>query len=386
MIRIKQKLLFFPIIVVLLGIALLMYVIHTNSSDSIVPPSSNFSGHNFIVDAPYFGRLNMANQGSQVFWAPEAVLFSVYEYWYPGQFSATSVASKIPNDKVFLENWMSQIDSKFFNVRLENISFDDIRVYTASTSRIPLVTQLPLTVDQPDNIDVYLPTLVIGIDSEGLIVHDFFRGPYTRISFSDYNNLQERLPENLKNRFMIVTPNDHKIRDSVLNREVSLQKRPQSLEEREEILTLYGMTELIMYVSPLDVDNQVQARQYLTMVREHSDFYKLPPVFQVFALYRLAALEHNDKNFSHALELLAEAEQLNKNFSQRIDDWWPGYTLGFDTYGIDYDVRIPLLQAMSYESMGDVDSAILILDKLLTDVPRYSVAIDMRENLTRSLP
>jgi tetratricopeptide (TPR) repeat protein len=316
---------------------------------------------NYVIPGvPYFGVHNHKDANSLIgFYGGGdscSGALSVLEYWNPGQDDFVSSCDGLRDaDKerknttvIGYDNFIGFFQNKNFEARKEKIALENLGKYINSGSRTPLILFLPISTDQPAEVTYFPARVLIGGDhsQRKLIFHDFWLGNNYEMSYDEFNQLQGRAGDDLRDTYVVIQPKKLTEKISELNSRQLLDypARTSIMENAAEMFKNYaigsgGAFSFRLWPTALD---------YLNKVEKSPNFEEyFPPYFKTILSYQLAQVYFNKNDLEKALSYAQKSVEMNHDLDQPFKDW-PGY----EADGIRPDT--PGTTAGPYVMLGDV--------------------------------
>ena len=275
-----------------------------------------------ITDIPYIGIHNNTDEyRHQVGVCDVATsLVTVLEYWYPQQTDVHHFDFTFP--KCFnyeITQIIRQIielrDTTIVAMNAEYRSLDLESVATHLSQGTPLITHLPLTADQPSNLTYYPMVVLTGIDftTETIQYQSFWHGKNLSITFADYQALQAQVRLGMSDKYLIIKPTNQNYRTERIAEVhfADLAAVPQLDDQVLDLYTTIGLAEGSYIASQFDL-----AAVYFERMMQHQYFETaLPPLLQIWEIYRYADNARLQKDFDQARELLSIGHEKNTDIN-----------------------------------------------------------------------
>ena len=325
-----------------------------------------------IAGVPHFSIHNHVGESSNLTDYISKGSASILEYWTPGRFDISVVQDNFNhhNDTGYstFRNLVSYFNTlEVFNATVVTGSIDELKPYLSEESKTPLLTFLPVSTDQPDEVEHYPVVVIFGLDevNETVTMHHYWFGNNHVVSIDEFRTLQEKLPLGLQNTYLAVEPKDRSSINSVLQN--------YSQDDYLARTTFMNQHDLVKNIAIGTDANRSNlhpiAEEILTEAIEHPEFEdQVPAVFKVFALYRLADSKLRLGKVDEAQALASRAVDLNTNLSV-ADGEWPGYEFPQSAAGADKISGPFRVLAGSHLLSGQFEEAAVAYQEALAVMP-----------------
>ena len=329
------------VILVLTGLYLFFMFKNNFNKNEMAVETENFT----VLGVPYFGIYNHKGSLSGLGGYSGgdytcAAVLEVLEYWNPGQNDFRAVCDDLSRG-VFTANQdnFSPIPSDNFaqvfsqnNLAVENVklSVSDLGKYINPEMKTPLIALfLPITSDQPNSIEYAIPSVLIGINEkeQKLTFHNYWLGNNYEISYDEFNQLENKLPENQRNSYIVVQPKnlDEKLQEIAKRKIENYPTRTEVMQKGEQMFKDYAVGSGAAFRGGL----WPPALEYLSKVEDSPNFNDFfPPYFKTMLYYQKAKLFFFKNDLDNALMYAQKAVAGNNDLNQSFKDW-PGYEVSY---------------------------------------------------------
>lgn len=300
-----------------------------------------------VTGVPYFGIYNRTGKdsGGSGYAGGDfgASFLEVLEYWNPGQsdFNSTyyNLNKNIFDHSGFNTVSLSGLSDTFskvgFNVKTVKLNISDLKNYINPEAMTPLILFLPISSNQPESIAFYPASTLIGIDENGqkLILHNFWLGNNYEISFDEFGKLQNRLPQDSQNMYLVVQPKnlDEKLKEVSGRKTSNYPMRTSIMQQGEQMFKDYAIGSAGAYHLGL----WPQAMEYISKVENSPNFTEFfPPYYKTMLYYQKANMFFLKNDLDNALIYANKAVAIDYDLDKPFKDW-----IGFEIAYVRPDQR-----------------------------------------------
>lgn len=270
-----------------------------------------------IPGVPYYGAQNYL-KGCD---SPSCnAVASIFEYWNPGSVDVLEVNNKFNSGGTFkgITYFFSQ---KGFSAQTVRLNLDDFKNYVNSKDKIPLLFFLPNDVNQPDGVDYYPATILIGINEKTRILtfHNYWLGNNYEMSYDKFNQLENKLQPDRRGLYIIVQPKNlnEKLKEIAQRKIDEYPNKTSVMQYGEQMFIDYGVGTGAYGRKMHDV-----AIGYFSKVEKSPNFNDyFPPYFKTKLFYLMSKSYYGENDLDNALlyaeKSVAEDHDLNHSFR----DW-----------------------------------------------------------------
>jgi len=274
-----------------------------------------------ITDVPYIGLLNNQDEYRHPYAACDtgSSVAAVLEYWYPGVNIVSAIHDKysycvthqIKAIEEFVENVVTT-DGHKYTATVDSFSIDEIVLYLNKDTQTPLIAFLPTSAEQPSDLRYYPAVVITGINrnTEELTISSYWGGPAQVLTFTEYQALQDALPKENQNTFLVIQPLEFKEYNfnDVDTFNSNPAKVPMLSKAERELFSAMAAAEGAYNLKMFDLAKL----NFLRFINNPLFTTSVPPIMQVWELSRFAdAVGNGLGEYEEALEILARAKSLN---------------------------------------------------------------------------
>jgi tetratricopeptide (TPR) repeat protein len=383
----KKSIFLLVIIVVLLIFANLALTIknlnilnydHNKQNEMIFNNKLNFT----LTNVPYVGKHSHVNENAYLRNSVDSSIFAVLKY-FDKQKSSYAVAQSVSNwvDNTYKINGLlsAEIVLTFFenepslDAEIKDINIFDIADYFGPDKPSPLLTQLPVSLDQPDELNYYPFVLVVGVDTESgiIIIHDYWRGAYRTVPIVNYIELKLKMPKKIRDNY-IVFSSDKNLNLPDVNSESNdfVRADGEFLSKNQDFMELFALGAGAEHVNSLDSYGPI----YGEIVNNRDFDTSLPNFFKVYALSHYVDYLLSVSELERAEILIEKALTLNMDFDKPFLDW-PGYEVRFNQSDIIDRISSPhRIYADLLKEKGEYEEAKIHYEEALRIFPYNGMA------------
>lgn len=273
-----------------------------------------------IPNVPYYGLYNNKKGYSNDFVAGTV---SIFDYWEKNAPESAEVNKSFSQVSALMSagSIVDYFSMKNFSTRVAKLSLSDIGEYINPQVRTPLITFLPTSVDQPGEVEYYPAVVLIGINNEEqkITLHSYWLGNNYELSFGDFKKLQERMPIDQRNEYVIIQPNNlqEKLKEISQVKVENYPIRTSLMRNSEQMFKNYaigyGAYALKEYDDSID---------YLDKVAMDSNFESsMPPYFKVRVFYGLGESYYYKNDLDNALAYAQRAIDIDHDLDKAFGDF-----------------------------------------------------------------
>lgn len=328
-----------------------------------------------ISNIPYVGLHNNIGEYRQPYARNDvsSAIITVLEYWNPGQHDIAEI------DEVFARSdfiGFSQMQSFIQNVgnydaRIEELTVKDIADYVNEKTRTPLITLLPLAADQSPALRYFPAVVIVGIDTkqEELTLFSHWYGANYKVSFSQFREMKQLLPESTRNAFMVVQPLDLQEKIVAVGERTTDYATPSVDEPTRRLFQENALATGARFAQQYEL-----AAEYYSRLITSEDFQTLlSPIHRVLALSRFTETLNVLERYEEAQTIGERAVALNHDLDEPFR-YLGSYRYLLENNASGYADRLSLPHIVlgdTYRKIGDYQNAREQYEQALMIFPRH---------------
>lgn len=329
--KISLVILLVIIIIFVAGYFILFHFRNNEASRSSNQPS--MSKDYVIEGVPYFG-LHNNHYGKTVFLSNDlsAAVFSLLEYWNPGQNDLVNVGSfftvqdgrVLTADKVY--NFFDFFRDKDIYEKPQAIKMDidEFGKYVNPEKKTPIIVMMPLISDQPKGFLFNPAWLLIGIKNseKRLVFHNYWQGNNYEINFDDFNKIKETAQKTGGSACILIQPKNLSEKlDEIKSREkFPSQIRTSIMNNGTEVFNDYALGRVLFFSNSLA--RIQESLNYLLRAKNNPNFEEFfPPILKVRLYNTIAMALNSQEKIDEALQYANLAADLNHDLNNPFKDY-----------------------------------------------------------------
>lgn len=326
------------IIVILIFTVIVFFTFKKNmpSSSSEKINTSNFEKVVYTIPGvPYYGTFNHI-EGSIS--NPFNIVASIAGYWgESAEINVSEMDKSFDSSKGMIYNIVSLFSTKGFSAQVVRLDIADLKKYINPEIKTPLILFLPISSDQPASVTYYSAMVLFGIDEkkQKLVFHNHWLGNNYEISFEEFGELENKLPIDQRNKYIIIQPRNlsEKLKELSQKEMQPYAKRISILQNGEQMFKDHAIG-----AGALELRMEDVSLLYLSKAENSPNFDEFfPPFFKMLLYYEKAKAFFIKHDFDNALRYAQRAVDMDHDLNKPFKDWsgiqidWGNGSIGSET-------------------------------------------------------